>query len=75
MRSWISGSSAARSGARSGPSPAIENIVPRSTRTTADSPQLCTMSVAFDDHGEIVPGRGTTSSCCGPDGASSSRGP
>ena len=35
--------------------------MPRSMRATADRPQLRAMSVAFDDHGEIVPGRGTTS--------------
>jgi hypothetical protein len=31
-------------------------------RATFARPQLAAMSVAFDDHGEIVPGRGTTSS-------------
>ena len=36
--------------------------MPRSMRATAVRPQLCAMSVAFDDQGEIVPGRGTTSS-------------
>ena len=30
-------------------------------RLTFASPQLCAMSVAFDDHGETVPRRGTTS--------------
>ena len=35
---------------------------PRSMRATAPRPQLRAMSVAFDDHGEIVPSRGTTSS-------------
>ncbi len=29
-------------------------------RFTAASPQICAMSVAFDDHGEMVPGRGAT---------------
>jgi hypothetical protein len=29
-------------------------------RTMGESPQFVAMSVAFDDHGEIVPGRGTT---------------
>jgi hypothetical protein len=29
-------------------------------RTIGSSPQLLAMSVAFDDHGETVPGRGTT---------------
>ncbi len=32
---------------------------PRSMRSTAASPQWCAISVAFDDQGEIVPGRGT----------------
>ena len=60
----MSGSSAARSSAASGAPPrqAIRNATPRSMRRTAASPQLRAMSVAFDDHGEIVPGRGTTSS-------------
>ncbi len=30
-------------------------------RLTFASPQLCAMSVAFDDHGDTVPRRGTTS--------------
>ena len=29
-------------------------------RRMAESPQFVAISVAFDDHGEIVPGRGTT---------------
>ena len=29
-------------------------------RTIGESPQFAAISVAFDDHGEIVPGRGTT---------------
>ena len=29
-------------------------------RRTAESPQFFAISVAFDDHGESVPGRGTT---------------
>ncbi len=35
--------------------------MPRSMRVTAARPQTCAMSVALLDHGEIVPGRGTTS--------------
>ena len=35
-------------------------MMPRSTRRTLSRPQLCTISVALLDHGEIVPGRGTT---------------
>ena len=34
--------------------------MPRSTRAMPFSPQLRKMSVAFDDHGEIVPFRGVT---------------
>jgi hypothetical protein len=34
--------------------------IPRSTRRTFSSPQLCTISVALLDQGEMVPGRGTT---------------
>ena len=33
---------------------------PRSIRVTFVSPQMCAMSVAFEDHGDIVPGRGAT---------------
>jgi hypothetical protein len=35
---------------------------PRSSRRTAARPQLCAMSVALLDQGEMVPKRGTTSS-------------
>ena len=63
IRSCTSGSSAARSPAASGaPSRLVTRYpMPRSMRVTAVRPQLCAMSVAFDDQGEIVPGRGTTS--------------
>src|SRR5690554_807516 len=36
--------------------------MPRSTRTSLLKPHWCAMSVAFDDHGEIVPRRGTVTS-------------
>ena len=36
--------------------------MPRSIRVTAGKPQCLAISVAFDDHGEIVPSRGVTSS-------------
>ena len=35
--------------------------MPRSTRSMPEKPHLCSISVAFDDQGEIVPNRGTTS--------------
>ena len=37
-----------------------ENRMPRSILRTPPSPQLRAMSVALDDHGEMVPSRGTT---------------
>jgi len=40
---------------------ATRYAIPRSMREIAVRLQLCAMSVAFDDQGEIVPGRGTTS--------------
>ena len=47
----------------------MRHALPRSMRATASRPQTCAMSVAFDDQGEIVPGRGTVSSSCpGPSG-------
>ena len=56
MRSW----SAAPSAAGSRTSPRTVQATPRSSRRTAASPEIRAMSVAFDDHGEIVPNRGTT---------------
>ena len=38
----------------------IVNASPRSIRRSASSPQLRAISVAFDDHGEMVPKRGST---------------
>ena len=37
-----------------------ENRVPRSTLSIMAKPQLCRISLALLDHGEIVPGLGTT---------------
>src|SRR5712691_5292603 len=39
-----------------------DHAMPRSTRRTAARPHRRAISVAFDDHGEIVPRRGTLSS-------------
>src|SRR6266571_141115 len=46
----------------SAPPPEKNHAVPRSTRRTASRPHRRAISVAFDDHGEIVPRRGTLSS-------------
>jgi len=48
--------------------------VPRSTRTTQSNPQLRAMSVALLDHGETVPGLGTTSASRDPAQADGSNG-
>ena len=58
----MSGSSARDRRRQTRRAPPTSNATPRSMRATAPSPQLRAMSVAFDDHGEIVPRRGTTSS-------------
>src|SRR6266705_78619 len=42
--------------------PEKNHAVPRSTRRTASRPHRRAISVAFDDHGEMVPRRGTLSS-------------
>src|SRR6266581_6812950 len=42
--------------------PEKNHAMPRSTRRTASRPHRRAISVAFDDHGEIVPTRGTLSS-------------
>ena len=39
----------------------MRHALPRSMRRTASRPQTCAMSVALDDQGETVPGRGTVS--------------
>jgi hypothetical protein len=54
MRSASAASTAAVHG------PRTTHAVARSIRVTAVSPEVWAMSVAFDDHGEIVPRRGTT---------------
>jgi hypothetical protein len=56
MRSWSSGSAAARS-----PLASTWKAVPRSMRVTAAKPHWRAISVAFDDQGEMVPRRGVTS--------------
>ena len=38
--------------------PESDTAMPRSMRSMCAKPQLCAMSVALDDHGEIVPMRG-----------------
>ena len=40
--------------------PVTVQATPRSMRVTAVRPEVWAMSVAFDDHEEIVPSRGTT---------------
>ncbi len=64
IRSCRSGKSAARSSTESGAPSAVAMAytTPRSMRETAERPQFRAMSVAFDDHGDSVPGRGTTRS-------------
>ena len=46
--------------------PETYTAMPRSMRSTPSKPQLCTMSVALDDQGEIVPMRGVTKNKCRP---------
>ena len=60
MRSWIAGSTVSRSRASRPPRSSKEYAVPRSMRTILSKPHWWAMSVAFDDHGEIVPRRGVT---------------
>src|SRR5438093_1153275 len=46
----------------SGEAPEKNHATPRSMRRTASRPQRRAISLAFDDHGEMVPRRGTLSS-------------
>ena len=78
MRSCSSGSTAAYWRSSSPLRMSSEYDTLRSMRITLAKPHWRAMSVAFDDHGEIVPSRGTTSNCvpggtCGDAGMAASR--
>jgi hypothetical protein len=61
MRSWSRAAIVARSAADKRRLPASSRkATPRSMRSTASRPLFAAMSVAFDDHGEMVPTRGVT---------------
>ena len=62
MRSWIASTSARSVFSRIAFPFFIAKCqaTPRSSRITFASPQLCAMSVAFEDHGDTVPKRGST---------------
>src|SRR6266571_5902021 len=60
MRSWMSPRTRCKSESSEGPEK--NHATPRSMRRTASRPQRRAISLAFDDHGEMVPRRGTLSS-------------
>ena len=68
MRSCRSGSTVFSAAAASGLPAASDRrqATPRSMRFRRARPLFLRMSVAFDDHGEIVPGRGVTRTCTAP---------